>query len=272
MSQSKTENAAAVLKVFAVLEALVAERRASLGDIAQKAVTSKTTAHRLLHTMVDLGYAEQDPDTEKYGLTLKLFSLAAQSLSGQADLLRVADRVMGKLSRATGESINLGVMDEREQKVTYIHKYDSAYNLSMQSTLGLRNPLHSTSLGKALLAFRDGEEVDERLANMEMAQIAPGTITDRDALKARLATYRVQGYSEEIEESEAGVRCMAVPILDHLGRSVAAISISFPLFRFDEGRKPEYVRLLLSAGAEASEGLGYVGDFPPPPPPAPDGA
>lgn len=252
----KTENAAAVLKVFAVLEALADERRASLADIAQKAMTSKTTAHRLLQTMADLGYVEQEPETEKYGLTLKLFALGARTLRGQEDLLRVADREMGKLSRATGESINLGVLDDHEQRVAYIHKYDSTYNLSMHSTLGKRNPLHSTSLGKALLAWRDDEEVTERIARMDLRKLAPRTITDPDQLRAQLEQIRAQGYAEEIEESEAGVRCMAAPILDHAGKSIAAISIAFPLVRFDEARKADYIRLLTEAGRAASASLG----------------
>lgn len=256
---NKTENVAAALKVFGVLEALVELKQASLGDIAQRAMTSKATAHRLLHTMADLGYVAQDPVTERYHVTLGLFSLAARSLSGQTDLIRVADRVMGRLSRATGESINLGVLDGREQLVTYIHKYDSIHNLSLTSTLGLRNPLHSTSLGKALLAWRDESEVRDRLSGLPMRKVAPNTITDTETLIAQIAQIRDQGYSEEIEESEAGVRCMAVPILDHMGKSVAAISVSFPLFRFDEARKPHYVDLLLTAGAEASAAMGYPG-------------
>jgi len=258
--QPKADHVAAVLKVFAVLETLAEEKRASLADIAQKAMTSKSTAHRLLQTMVDLGYVEQEAETEKYYPTLKLFSLGARTLSGQSDLLHAADRAMGRLSRATGESINLGVMDERDQRVAYIHKYDSAYNLSMQSPLGKRNPLHSTSLGKALMAWRDQEEIEERLAKMEFVKLAPKTITDAEIYRQQLAEIRTRGYAEEIEESEAGVRCMAVPVFDHMGKTIAAISISFPLFRFDEVRKPEYVSLLMNAGREASAGLGYVGE------------
>ncbi|MBB2971648.1 DNA-binding transcriptional regulator KdgR [Mesorhizobium sp. RMAD-H1] len=255
----KPDNVAAVLKVFGVLETLVDARRASLADIAQRAMTSKATAYRLLQTMIDLGYVEQDEETEKYSLTLKLFSLGARTLSGHADLMRVADRAMGVLSRATGESINLGVMDERENRVAYIHKYDSAYNLSMQSPLGKRNPLHSTSLGKALLAWRDLKEVHERLERMHFDKSAPNTITDPAVLLEQLHRIREDGYAEEVEESEAGVRCMAVPVLDHLGKSIAAISISFPLFRFDPARKPDYVKLLKAAGHEASIGLGFPG-------------
>ncbi|WP_159952009.1 DNA-binding transcriptional regulator KdgR [Rhizobium sp. 18065] len=256
-SQTKTENVAAVLKVFAVVEALVEDKRVSLADLAQRAMTSKTTAHRLLQTMVELGYVEQDPETEKYGLTLKLFSLGARSLTEQADLLRVADPAMGKLSRATGESINLGILDERDQKVVYIHKYDSAFSLSMKSTLGLRNPLHSTSLGKALLAWRDEDEIRERIGRMDMVKLAPRTITEPDALFEQLRLTRSRGYSEEVEESEAGVRCMAAPIFNYMGKPIAAVSIAFPLFRFDEARKPDYIDLLTTAGMTASQALGY---------------
>ncbi|MDD7970973.1 IclR family transcriptional regulator domain-containing protein [Roseinatronobacter alkalisoli] len=260
-SVSKTENVAAALKVFAVLEALVQDGQVSLADLAKHAMTSKATAHRLLHTMIDLGYVEQDSDTERFRLTLKLFSLGARSLNGQSDLLRVADLQMGRLSRATGESINLGILDEREQKVAYIHKYDSAYSLSMKSTLGLRNPLHSTSLGKALLAWRPEEEVRDRLGQGPLPQIAPRTVTDVDALIALLRQYRSLGVAEEIEESEAGVRCMAVPVLDHMGRSVAAISIAFPIFRFEDARRSEYVALLIAAGEAASHALGFEGSL-----------
>lgn len=253
----KTENVAAVLKVFAVIEALVEDKRVGLADLAQRAMTSKTTAHRLLQTMVELGYVEQDPETEKYGLTLKLFSLGARSLTEQTELLRVADQAMGKLSRATGESINLGILDDRDQRVVYIHKYDSAYSLSMKSTLGLRNPLHSTSLGKALLAWRDDEEIRERLAKMDLVKRAPRTITDPDALIEALHQARSLGFAEEIEESEAGVRCMAIPIFNYLGKPIAAMSIAFPLFRFDEARKQDYIDLLKTAGSSASTALGY---------------
>ncbi|MDH4415055.1 MAG: DNA-binding transcriptional regulator KdgR [Rhizobium sp.] len=258
-AEPKSENVAAVLKVFAVIEALVEDKRMGLADLAQRAMTSKTTAHRLLQTMVELGYVEQDPETEKYGLTLKLFSLGARSLTEQTELLRVADQAMGKLSRATGESINLGILDDRDQRVVYIHKYDSAYNLSMKSTLGLRNPLHSTSLGKALLAWRDDEEIRERLSKTELTKRAPRTITDLETLIDVLHATRRQGFAEEVEESEAGVRCMAIPIFNYMGKPVAAMSISFPLFRFDEARRSEYAKLLKDASATASSALGFHG-------------
>ena len=215
-SPQKAENVAAVLKVFAVLESLVANRSASLADLASRAMTSKATAHRLLNTMIELGYVERGEETERYGLTLKLFSLGARSIQDRSEMLRAADSVMAKLSRITGESINLGVLDDVEEMVVYIHKYDSHFNLSMKSTLGNRNPLHSTSLGKALLAWRDPQDIQERIARMTFKRSARNTITDADIFRAELIATKERGYAEEIEESEDGVRCMAVPIFDHL--------------------------------------------------------
>jgi IclR family KDG regulon transcriptional repressor len=104
-----------------------------------------------------------------------------------------------------GESINLGVLEEHEQRVVYVHTRESAYNLSMKSTLGQRNPLHNTSLGKALLAFRDEDEIAERKMGFE--QTAPNTIRDAESLRAALEETRAQGFAEEIEEAETDVRC-----------------------------------------------------------------
>jgi IclR family KDG regulon transcriptional repressor len=253
----KTENVAAVLKVFAVLEALATGRKATLADLAARSMTSKATAHRLLNTMIELGYVEKNEATEQYGLTLRLFSVGAQSVKDRSEVLWAADRVMSKLSRLTGESINLGVIDSTEERVVYVHKYDSNYNLSMKSTLGLKNPLHSTSLGKALLAWRDPREIEERIGRMKFERSAKNTITDPDVLRADLEAARERGFAEEIEESEDGVRCMAVPVFDHLGRTVAAISLAYPIFRFPEDRKTELVDAMISLGREASESLGF---------------
>lgn len=258
MQSGKADNVASVLKVFSVLETLAEERHASLGTIAQKAMTSKSTTHRLLQTMVDLGFVEQDGDTERYGLTLKLFSLAARAID-PSHLLIHADRAMTTLARETGESVNLGLIDGQEQKVVYVHFLESIHGLSMKSTVGQRNPLSSTSLGKALLAWRSPEEIEARLARMPFDPAGPNAIRDAGNLREELARTRARGFAEEVEEAEAGVRCLAAPVFDHIGRTVAAISVSFPLFRFDEARREDYVAHLLAAAKETSAALGHRG-------------
>lgn len=254
----KTDNVASVLKVFSVLETLAEDRKATLGTIAQKAMTSKSTTHRLLQTMVDLGFVEQDAETERYGLTLKLFSIAARAID-PSQLLIHADRAMAGLSRATGESINLGVIDGQEEKVVYVHHIDSTFGLSMKSTVGQRSPLSSTSLGKALLAWRSAEEIEDRMARMPFDPAGPRAIRSADRLRGELSVIRDRGFAEEVEEAEAGVRCLAAPVFDHLGRPVAAISIAFPIFRFEEARRDDIIARLRSAAADTSAALGHQG-------------
>lgn len=259
---SKPDSVASVLKVFAVMEALAEQRTMSLGELSQRVATSKSTTYRLLQTMVELGYVEQEDEAEKYGLTLKLYNLGAKVLSRHVDLVRVADKPMAALSEETQEAVHLGVIDEQTQTVVYIHKYNSVYNLCLQSPIGKRNPLYSTSLGKALLAWREEGATAAMLKGFAYVKLAPNTITDPDLLAAQLRSIRAQGYSEETEESEPGVRCMAAPVFDHEGKIAAAISLSFPVFRFVEDRKPDYVAALLKAGRLASEGMGYLGSYP----------
>lgn len=259
----KQDSVAAVLKVFAVLEALAEDRTVSLTELSQRAMTSKSTAYRLLQTMQELGYVEQEGDTEKYGLTLKVYDLGAKVLNRRADLIKVADKPMGELVQQTHEAVHLGILDPQVNSVVYIHKLDSLYNLFLQSPIGKRNPLFSTSLGKALLAWRDDDDLDALLPTLGYLKQTPNTITDPAVLAAQLRKARQQGYAEECEESELGVRCMAVPVFDHIGKVVAAISVSFPVFRFDENRRADYVRELRRAGKATSEGLGFSGDYAP---------
>lgn len=259
---SNSDSVAAVLKVFGVLEALADEKKLSLSELARRAMMSKSTAYRFLQTMQELGYVEQEGDTEKYGLTLKLYGLGAKVLNQQADLVKAADKAMDILSQQISEAVHLGVLDENDQSVVYIHKYDSAYNLRMQSPIGKRNPLYSTSLGKALLAWRGEADLAERLPKLSFVKSAPNTILSLEDLLASLAKTRTEGYAEEMEESEAGVRCMAAPVFDHSDKAVAAISVSFPVFRFDPHRKTDYVTQLRHAGKQTSLNLGFQGMYP----------
>lgn len=259
----KQDSVAAVLKVFAVLEALAEDRTVSLTELSQRVMTSKSTAYRLLQTMQELGYVEQEGDTEKYGLTLKVYDLGAKVLHRRGDLIKVADKPMSGLVQETHEAVHLGILDPQTNSVVYIHKLDSLYNLFLQSPIGKRNPLFSTSLGKALLAWRSEDDLAVILPKLGYFKQTPNTVTDPDTFAEQLRKARLQGYAEECEESELGVRCMAVPVFDHIGKVVAAISVSFPVFRFDESRRADYVRELRKTGMATSQGLGFSGEYAP---------
>ncbi|KAI3479010.1 hypothetical protein L1887_58972 [Cichorium endivia] len=152
---------------------------------------------------------------------------------------------MREISRLTKETIHLGALDE--DSIVYIHKIDSMYNLRMYSRIGRRNPLYSTAIGKVLLAWRDREEVKQILEGVEYKQSTSRTITSTDALLTVLDRVREQGYGEDNEEQEEGLRCIGVPVFDRFGVVIAGLSISFPTLRFSEERLHEYVAILHTA-------------------------
>ncbi|WP_313570110.1 DNA-binding transcriptional regulator KdgR [Pantoea piersonii] len=243
-----------VMKVFGILQALGEERDHGITELAQRVMMSKSTVYRFLQTMKALGYVTQEGESEKYSLTLKLFELGAKALQN-VDLIRSADVQMRELSRLTKETIHLGALEE--DSIVYIHKIDSLYNLRMYSRIGRRNPLHTTAIGKVLLAWRDRAEVNDILKEVEFKRSTANTIVTREALIDVLDQVKSQGFGEDNEEQEEGLRCIAVPVFDRFGVVIAGLSISFPTIRFSEEAKSDYVAMLHRAARTLSAEMGY---------------
>lgn len=248
------DSVSSVLKVFGILQALGEEREHGITELSQRVMMSKSTVYRFLQTMKSLGYVAQEGETEKYSLTLKLFELGAKALQN-VDLIRSADIQMREISRLTRETIHLGALEE--DSIVYIHKIDSLYNLRMYSRIGRRNPLYSTAIGKVLLAWRDLQEVKTILADVTFRQSTARTLTSAEALITQLDKVRAQGFGEDNEEQEEGLRCIAVPVFDRFGVVIAGLSISFPTIRFTEEEKSNYVAMLHRAAKVISEQMGY---------------
>lgn len=255
-SSQKPDNVASVMKVFSILEGLAEDGGLGLTELAQRTLMSKSTAYRFLQTMKQLGYVSQDQDSERYALTLKTFEVGAAALS-DVDLPRLADAQMRKLSEQTHEAIHLGVLDEDHRHVLYVHKYDSQFNLCMQTRVGRRNPIYSTAMGKAMMAWMDPERAEELARSFDYVARTPHTLVSAEALLAELPVIRREGIAEDREEAELGVRCVAVPVFDRFGVAVAAISLSFPVVRFDQSNRERYIALLHEAGRRISRGLGH---------------
>lgn len=248
------DSVSSVLKVFGILQALGDEREIGITELSQRVMMSKSTVYRFLQTMKSLGYVAQEGESEKYALTLKLFELGAKALQN-VDLIRIADIQMRILSNLTRETIHLGSLDE--DSIVYIHKIDSMYNLRMYSRIGRRNPLYSTAIGKVLLAWRDREEAREILADVVFTHSTSRTAANAEALLPELDLVREQGFGEDNEEQEEGLRCIAVPIFDRFGVVIAGLSISFPTMRFSEDSKSDYVSMLHDAARNISRQIGY---------------
>ena len=145
-----------------------------------------------------------------------------------------------------------------EDSIVYLHKIDSEYNLRMYSRIGRRRPLYSTGFGKVMMAWLPETEVRAMLAGVTFERFTEHTLADVDALLVELAQVREQGYAEDREEMDHGLRCFAVPIYSRMGRIIAGLSLSLPLVRFHEEDKASLVAQLHETAARISTGLGFA--------------
>ncbi|WP_179704086.1 DNA-binding transcriptional regulator KdgR [Paraburkholderia bryophila] len=248
------ESASSVGRVFAILGAIGERGQIGISELSQRLGMSKTTVHRVIQTLKALGYVTQEVETERYRLTIRLFELGAKALES-VDLVREADIEMRRIGAVTREAVHLGAFDE--DAIIYIHKIDADYGLRMQSRIGRRNPLHSTAIGKVLLAWMDPADAREVLSHVEFRKSTQKTLASADAVLSILPRVREQGYGEDNEEQEEGLRCLAVPVFDRFGRVIAGLSVSFPTMRCGADTKSHYVALLKESGQAISARLGY---------------
>ena len=247
------ESVSSVLKTFGILQALSTQKDIGISELAQRLMMSKSTVYRFLQTMKTLGYVSQEGESENYSLTLKLFELGASALE-YVDLVDLADIEMRRISDLTNEALHLGALDG--DGIIYIHKIDSKYNLRMQSRIGRRNPLHTTAIGKVLLAERDEQDIRQILSVVEFTKSTDKTHENVESLLGELPTVKEQGFGEDNEEQEVGLRCLAVPVYDRFNQVVAGMSVSLPTIRFTEEKKTEYIAELHAAAARISLKLG----------------
>ena len=252
------ESVAAVLKVFAILQSLAERDETGISELSIKLAMPKATVYRFLNTMKTLGYVRQEVDSERYGLTMKVFELGTKALQ-YPDLVGLANPQMQMLADRTGETVHLGMLIDSE--IIYVHKVDSRHMLGMYSRVGRRAPIHCTAIGKVLLAWESEQRRAHVLAGMEFKRFRDKTITEPAAFIQELDRTREQGFGQDREEFDDHIRCVGVPIFDRFNQAVAGLSISFPTFRYDEQREPEMVAMLTDASRAISEPLGCT-NFP----------
>jgi IclR family acetate operon transcriptional repressor len=214
-------------RVFGLLEAMAdAGGMAGLSQLATTSGLPLPTIHRLVRTLVGLGYVRQDPSRE-YALGPRLIRLGEGASRLLADWAK--PHLVG-LVDAVGESANLAVLDGAE--VVYVAHVPGRHSMRMFTEVGRRVSPHCTAVGKAMLALLADAEATELLGRVDMVAHTPNTVTDRSEYARVLEEVRRRGYALDEGEQELGVRCVAVA-LDG-GPSRAALSISGPTTRMTD--------------------------------------
>lgn len=240
-----------------LLEALAeSSAGAPLGvsEVARRAGVTKSAAFRILANLERRGYVAKDPVSARYTLGAHLVYLGERFL-GAIDLRSAARPALAALWQRFGETVNLGVREGVE--VVYVDMIESAHGLRMAAHVGGRDYLHSTALGKSILAYLPPAERDHFLHAPEgLPARTERTITDPVRLRAELELVRERGIAEDRDENEVGARCLSAPIFDHRGAVAGAISVSAPDSRLDDARAAEVGLTVREQAATVTQRLG----------------
>lgn len=223
-------------------------------DISKLMGLSKSTLHSLLKTLQLHGYIDQNPENGKYRLGMKLVE-RGHFVVGSMDIRQKAKGWLTDLSRRTGQTTHLGILDGREG--VYIEKIEGKLAAIAYSRIGRRLPVHATAIGKVLIAWLGEPELNALLEGYQYTTFTPSTLATREALVDALKKTREQGYALDSEENEQGVRCVAVPVWNHESRVIAALSLSTLTSRVDDAGLASFREQLQQAGLQLSRALGY---------------
>ncbi len=249
---AKTQGAVqSVERAFFLLEQVAEAGDLSLTELSALVELPAPTTHRLLKTLVSLGYVRQLVN-RRYGLGLGLIRLSDWA---NTQFIPLARPHLEALARTTGESANLAVLEGN--MIVYIAQAPSPHAMRMFTEPGHRAFTHSTGVGKAILAELPSEQVRKIIDKVGMPVATANTITNLAALTKELRVVKDQGYSIDDAEQEVGVRCYAVPVR---GLPIPmALSVSGPMFRMSTELGDSVVPLLKAeAEALATELLGDV--------------
>ena len=205
-------------------------RGLELHEVAKALALPKSSAHNLLHTLLDKRYVRYDTDTAHYTLSLKLLEIG-NAARGESSIESMIRHYMQDISTALNETVHCGVPDGCD--VVYVDKIESTRSIRMTSRIGLRMPLFCTAMGRAILACMSDAQVVKLLKKQCFTPITAHTVSSMSALLQELETVRAQGYAIETEENNENVRCVGVAIRDRDGVPRYAISVSMPTFRAD---------------------------------------
>ncbi|MFF4120586.1 IclR family transcriptional regulator [Streptomyces sp. NPDC001714] len=207
-----------------------------LTELARGAGLSKTTAFRLAGELVRLGLLERDGDT--YRLGGRLFELGSL-VPRRSSLRETAVPYLQDLFEATRETVHLGIRDDHD--VVYVERIHGHGAVQLPSRIGGRLPLTCTGVGKALLAFSEGELVDEVLA-APLRRLTSYSIDDPVLLRTVIEQVQASGIAYEEQEAADGISCIAAPVFAGRGIAVAAISLAVPRGRFRPAQLAPAVR------------------------------
>jgi DNA-binding IclR family transcriptional regulator len=238
----------ALIRGFAILDLISQSPGLDFTSIHSRLGLPKSSTHNLLVTLCRLRVLQQQSD-RSYVLGLRLTELGTFA-AGQRFIEKESVPLLRALAREERLTCHLGVREGRE--AVYLSKCESDQPIKIDSWVGKRFPLHSSALGKALLAWLPPHELARAIDDIAWDKRTTNTIGAPDDLQAHLALVRAQGYATDDEENITNIRCVAAPVFDLKGGVVAAISATGTVLQLDKARFEQLALRLITVSSEIS--------------------
>lgn len=238
-----------VLKSFHVLESLIDHENISVGELSQITELGKSTTHRILSTLKQLRYVDQDPKSNNYFATIKMFELG-NKVANKIPIRKIARPHIENLFLQSNETINLGILDNNS--ILYLDKIVAKEPLRIELDIGIKVPAYCSALGKILTAYNS-----MHIEQFEYVKYTENTIGSDSEFKEELEKVKNQGYAVDNEEYIKGLYCIAVPVLSPENNAVASVSISMPAVRFSIDLIDHYISILKECTLNIEKNLFY---------------
>jgi DNA-binding IclR family transcriptional regulator len=225
-----------------------------VSEIAQRVGLSKSTANRMLATLVYGGLLEQNAETSKYMIGSGLFNLGTLYLISR-DIVKVAEPIVKELNELAGEVTNVHIRDQGYS--TIVLREESKHTFRFAYHVGSVFPAYSVAAGKALLSVLTDAEIDSLYPHERLTPLTQKTLATRTELKKQLEQIRKTGVAFQSEENRNGVEAVASVIRDVTGTAVAAISIAMPVFMTNQARREQLATLVRMGASLTSYRFGY---------------
>ena len=254
MTERSTEPVRSIAKACTLLDLLTeAKRPMSLGELTTASGWAKSTVHGLLSSMRSCGLVEQEPDSGRYSLGVRLFEYGS-AVNATRNIITLSREPMERLVKTTGESASLSMLDRGEALVLAHAEADSGFHIVSET--GAHLPAFCTAQGKALLSPLPDASV-KRIFEAQFQQFTPHTVSSIDALLSELQSVREKGFAIENGEFKIGIRGVAAPIRDHSGTIRYSIGLIGMFRRIDSDEFRAAAAEVLKTAAVLSEALGY---------------
>lgn len=225
-----------------------------MDEICERLSIPRTSCYDILVTLVHLGMLEVNTGVKRsYKIGLNAYRIGMSYMNNR-NISEIIAPALKELSKELQKTCFFGVLEG--DKIVYISKFEPENPIITTATIGTKNPIYNTSLGKAILSSMSDEGIKDILSGIELEQATRFTITDREELIKNIELVRVRGFALDERELEEHMECVGVPIFDEKKECIGAISAS-SLYRKDE----DYMALgeiLKNRGLEISKSLGFM--------------